>query len=115
MKQKLIEVLERFTPGAVYLQGTFSPDEEYPEAFTTFWADYTDDISHYDDATHAVAWGFSVIFYSSDPVKVNTIPFQIAAALRAAGFIPQGKGFDIPSDVPSHTGWAMDFLIREIQ
>ena len=62
----------------------------------------------------SVDWNFSVMFYSSDPALVNSKPAEISAALRAAGFIPQGKGNDIPSDRPSHTGWAMDFIYTEI-
>ena len=32
---------------------------------------------------------------------------------KKAGFIPQGKGQDILSDEPTHTGWAMDFIYKE--
>jgi len=53
------------------------------------------------------------MFYSDDPTEVNTIPEQISTALKAAGFIPQGKGNDIMAESPTHTGWAMDFIYRE--
>lgn len=113
MKQKLIDVLQKHCPDNVYLQGTMQADAEYPAEFVTFWTPATADASHYDNAPRATKWTFAVIYYSNDPVKVNTKPRQIAADLRAAGFIPQGKGNDILSDEPTHTGWAMEFVYSE--
>ena len=113
MKQTLINILETFCPNNVFLQGTLAPDAAYPETFITFWTNYTDDNGHLDDEVISVDWNFSVMFYSSDPAKVNSMPLAIRAALKQAGFIPQGKGNDIPSDQPSHTGWAMDFIYTE--
>lgn len=114
MKQELIDVLETFCPNNVYLQGTLNSSEAYPDTFITFWTNYTDDNSHFDDDTFSVDWNFSVMYYSTDPSLVNTIPAQISTALKAAGFIPQGKGNDIPSDRPTHTGWVTDYIYNEI-
>ena len=112
MKQKLITALQSFGY-PVFLQGTLNPEEAYPNTFITFFTDSTEDGAHFDNKTNAVEWWFSVILYSNDPVTVNTKPDEIRAALKAAGFIPQGKGNDILSDEPTHTGWAMDFVIKE--
>ena len=112
MKQKLIETLSAFG-FPVLLQGTLNPDTAYPKTFITFFTDSTDDGAHFDNKTNSVEWWFSVILYSNDPATVNTKPNEIRAALKAAGFIPQGKGNDILSDEPTHTGWAMDFIIKE--
>lgn len=112
MKKKLIEILEKICPN-VYLQGTLNEDEAFPESFITFWTDTTDDDTFYDNGAKSEIWNFNVIFYSSDPTLVETKPAEIRAALKAAGFIPQGKGNDIPSGKPSHTGWAMDFIIKK--
>lgn len=114
MKQKLIDILERFCPNNVYLQGTMNPDAAYPAEFVTFWTPSTADNAHYNNAVVSVDWLFYVVYYSDDPVKVNTKPFEIAAALKAAGFVQQGRGNDILSDEPTHTGWAMDFASTEI-
>ena len=112
MKEKLKSALaELGIP--VMLQGTFTEDETYPDSFITFWCDATDDNSHFDDDVHSVDWHFSVIFYSNNPVLVNTMPDVIRALLKHAGFIPQGKGQDIFSDEPTHTGWAMDYIYTE--
>lgn len=113
MKELLISVLEEFCPQNVFLQGTLDEDAEYPETFITFWAYDVPEGSHYDNDAHSFDWSFNVNFYSSDPLLVNTKPAEIRIALKEAGFIPQGKGNDIPSDVPTHTGWAMDVIYRE--
>ena len=112
MKQKLISALE--TLGyPVMLQGSFNPEETYPDSYITFWCNDTDDNAHFDNEVTAWDWYFSVIFYSNNPTLVNTVPNQIRAVLKSAGFISQGKGNDIPSDEPTHTGWAMEFIGTE--
>lgn len=113
MKELLISILENFCPDNVYLQGTLNENEAFPQKFVTFFVTDTEGLEHFDNALAATAWNFAVIFYSDDPNEVNTIPAQISAALKAAGFIPQGKGRDIASNKAGFTGWAMDFLIRE--
>ena len=113
MKQKLIDILEKHCPRNVYLQGTMNPHKEYPAEFVTFWTPSTDDAAHYDNKAAAVVWTFYVIYYSSDPLQVNKKPFEIAADLCAAGFVQMGRGNDILSDEPTHTGWAMDFAYTE--
>lgn len=110
MKSKLLTVLETFCPNNVFLQGTLANNAPYPDEFITFWTDTTPDNAHYDNDTKSWDWHFSVIYYSNNPANVGTKPAQITAALKVAGFIPQGKGNDIPSDVQSHTGWAMEFI-----
>lgn len=112
MKLKLLNTLQAFGY-PVFLQGTISPAEKYPDTFITFFVDSTSDNGHFDDETNAVDWYISVILYSANAETVNTKPNEMRAALKAAGFIPQGKGNDVLSDEPTHTGWAMDFVITE--
>lgn len=112
MKQKLIDILEQFR-FPVYLQGTLNPDEAYPDHFFTFWTDYTADNAHYDNGVHSVDWNFTVNFYSVRPALVQSVPQSMRDVLRHNGFIPQGKGQDIPSDEPTHTGWSIDYVITE--
>lgn len=113
MKELLFNTLNGICPDNVYLQGSLNPDVIYPQKFITFFTSSTNDISHFDNNVSAVEWDISVMFYSNNPAEIDTIPAQIRSALKNAGFIPQGKGNDIFSDVPTHTGWAMDFLYRE--
>ena len=112
MKEKLISTLEELD-FPVMLQGSLGEENEYPDSFITFWCDDTEDNQHFDNDAHATYWTFSVIFYSNNPILVNTVPSVIRALLKGAGFIPQGKGNDIPSDEPTHTGWAMEFIGTE--
>ena len=114
MKSTLIEILEKICPNNVYLQGTLSENEAYPNEFITFWTNYTDDRSHYDNTVHSVDWDFSVMVYATDPDRVVALSNAARAALKNAGFIPQGKGNDLLSDEPTHTGWAMEFIKTEI-
>lgn len=116
MKQKLIDALVGcgFVEGkTLFLQGTLNPNDAYPATFVTFWTNSTDDNAHFDNGVKSVDWAFTVILYSDNPATVNTKPAEIRNALKAAGFIPQGKGNDVMSDEPTHTGWAMDFIISE--
>lgn len=112
VKEILIQQLNTFGY-PVYLQGSINENESYPDTFITFWTDDSYDGSHYDNNSVSYVWNFSVILYSNAPTLLNTKPEQIRVNLKQAGFIPQGKGRDIPSDEPTHTGWAMEFLYLE--
>lgn len=98
----------------VYLQNSMDEDKEYPASFITFMTVDSYDAASYDNNTVAWSWQFQVIFYSSNPELVKSEPAKITTALKAAGFIPQGRGRDIPSDVDTHTGWAMEFYYLEV-
>lgn len=114
MKTELIAILEEFCPNNVYLQGTMNPDNAYPEKFITFFTTDSDFDAFYDNDANRIDWRVSVIFYSSDPAEVESVPPLIIKALKAAGFIPVTAGIDVLSDVITHTGWAMDFYYPEI-
>ena len=113
MKEKLFNILNTICPNNVFLQGTIDEDVQYPDNFITFFTNDTEDRAFFSNEVTSIDWTFSVIFYSNDPAMINIVPAEITTALKAQGFIPQGKGWDIPSDVPSHTGWAMEFIITE--
>lgn len=114
MKELLINILETFCPDNVYLQGTINPNDGYPSKFITFFTTDSDFDSFYDNDANRIEWYVSVMFYSSDPSEVQTIPPQIIKALRRNGFIPTNAGIDVISNVQTHTGWAMDFIYPEI-
>lgn len=114
MKTLLIDTLER-TGYPVYLQGSIGEEEAYPETFITFFTLAGDDASHYDNEPSGTAWEYQVIVYSSDPLKVDSVSKEVRALLKAAGFIPRGRGRDIPSDEPTHTGWAMEFYYLDME
>lgn len=112
MKEKLINLLETFG-FPVYLQGSMSADEKYPKSFFTFWNQDSYDNNHYDDEPISYTWNFDVNFYSSDPELVNLMLVEAKTLLKQNDFIISGKGYDLASDEPSHTGRGFTALIIE--
>lgn len=118
VKQKLIEVCTElgFVEGeTLFLQGTLGADVAYPDSFVTFWLSGSDDDAHYNNDVLSVTWSLDVFYYSNSAKNVNTVPQTIRAALKQAGFVPQGKGQDLLSDEPTHTGWQMNFLFKDYE
>lgn len=113
MKEQLIELLSSFGY-PVILQGSLTEDEKYPQSFFTFWNSETADQNHYDNDAVAYVWDFDVNFYSTDPVLVNTKLLEAKRLLKANGWIVGGKGYDVPSDEPTHTGRGMNALYLEL-
>lgn len=112
MKELLITLLESFNY-PVFLQGSLSENEAYPESFFTFWNNETPDGSHYDNEAINYVWNFDVNFYSIDPGLVNTMLLNAKTLLKQNGFIVGGKGYDVASDEPTHTGRGINVLIVE--
>lgn len=112
MKELLINTL--LTLGyPVKLQGSIEENEKYPDSFYTIWNNETPDGSHYDNKPINYVWNFDVNFYSIDPALVNTKLLEAKTELQKVGFIISGKGYDVASDEPTHTGRGMNALIIE--
>lgn len=112
MRDELIEILEGLGYTA-QLQGSLGEGEAYPEAFFTFWNDGTPDGAHYDNDAINFDHEFTVYFYATDPELVAGMMARVREAFRAAGWIVQGKGYDVPTDVTTHTGRAIDLIYIE--
>ena len=112
MKEVLISLLESFGY-PVFLQGSLTEEDAYPESFFTFWNNDSYDGDHYDNDAIYYVWNFDVNFYSSDPNLVNTVLLQAKQLLKQNGFIISGQGYDVASDEPTHTGRGMNALIIE--
>ena len=112
MEDLLISTLE--TLGyPVKLQGSLLPDESYPDSFFTFWNDSADAVSFYSNDEVVILWAYSLNFYSTDPVLVNTKLLEAKALLKGAGWVVSGAGYDVPSDEPTHTGRGISLLYRQ--
>lgn len=112
MDEKLMEILKPLGY-PVKLQGSLQPDEAYPNHFFTFWNDSADGISFYSNNEGAILWAYSLNFYSTDPLKTNSVLLEAKALLKNAGFIVSGGGYDVPSDEPTHTGRGISLLYRQ--
>ena len=113
MKQILLNVLNTFGY-PVFLQGSLGENDPFPPAFFTFYINDSADIS-FDNTDEYCTYQMQVIFYANDPATVESIAEQSRTALKAAGFIPNGRGTDIPSEEPTHTGWACEYsYIKEV-
>lgn len=98
----------------VKLQGSMNKDEAYPDSFFTFWNNNADGEAFYDNEENIYVWDFDVNFYSNDPSLVNSKLLQAKTLLKQAGFIVSGKGYDVASDEPTHTGRGINVKIIEI-
>ncbi len=112
MKDLLIQLLESFGY-PVRLQGSIGENEAYPDSFFTFWNNDSYDGNHYDNNPANYIWSFDVNFYSTNPALVNSKLLEAKALLKSNGFIISGKGYDVASDEPTHTGRGMNALIIE--
>lgn len=100
MDMKLSEILEVIKP--CYLQGTLA-GKEYPETFFTYWC-FEAPEEYMDNKPVKALWGFWVYCYSDDTETLNTSFDGAIEALRANGFIVQGRPTNAASDEKSHTG-----------
>lgn len=116
VKDKLIKLIEPlgFVEGeTIFLQGTLGSDEAYPDSFFTFFNDETEEL-YSDNIPYKAFWYIELNFYSNDPAKVNTIFETLKPLLKSNGFKVEGKGFDVPSDEPTHTGRGINIIYEDI-
>lgn len=112
MEDKLIEILEALGY-PVFLQGSLLENESYPDSFFTFWNDSADGDSYYSNEENAIIWAYSLNFYSTDPVNVNTMLLEAKKLLKADGWVVSGAGYSIMSDEHTHTGRGITVLYRQ--
>lgn len=105
VKLLLINTLNgTFKDYPIYLQGSMSVDETYPDSFFTYWNNSTNDNAFYDNTETETIWDIDLNFYSNNPLLVNTVLVQAKTLLKAVGFIVDGAGYDVLSDEHTHTG-----------
>lgn len=112
MEDLLISVLSEFGY-PVIRQGSLSEDEDYPDHFFTFWNNYSNDGSYYDNNAISTIWDFDVSFYSIDPTLTYSILEKARIKLKNKHWIISGKGYDVASDELTHTGRGMNALFLE--
>lgn len=113
VKQLLIDTLDEAFHLPIYLQGSLSVNDTYPDAFFTFWNNETTDQEFYDNTETQTVWDFDLNFYSNNPDIVNSVLVLAKNTLKTVGFIPDGSGHDVMSDEPTHTGRGLTLLFIE--
>ena len=112
VKQLLIDTLSTFNY-PVILQGSLSDENPFPPSFFTFFNNDTADDNFFDNNETETIWDFDLNFYSDDPALVNSVLVTAKPLLKAAGFIVDGKGYDVLSNNPTHTGRAINIQYIE--
>lgn len=113
MEDRLIELLEEFNY-PVYRQGSLTEDEEYPDTFITYWNTDSPDHAHYDNTEYGTAWAFDVNVYSNNPEITYNLLSDIRTLLKQNKWIVPGKGYDVLSDEPTHTGRGIESYFLEV-
>lgn len=111
----LIDILSTKFEVPVYRQGSMSEDEAYPEEFFTFWNNGSEDHAHYDNDDYGIEWSFDVNFYSANPDRTYSVLDEARAELKKHGFIIDGRGYDVMSDEPTHTGRGIGVLFLQTE
>ena len=113
MEDELIAILSTFGY-PVKRQGSLSSEDAYPSDFFTFWNNDSSDHNHYDNSEYGTNWDFDVNFYSTDPEKTYSVLSSARDLLKSHGWIVSGKGHDVMSDEPTHTGRGMEALYLQV-
>ena len=120
VKQILIDALSELIdpdtnkPYQIMLQGSLLANEPYPDSFFTFWNNESASEEFYSNNEHEIVYYFDLNFYSSKlDSEIENIFTSAIAALKNAGFIVGGNGFDVPSDESTHTGRGVDLIYIE--
>lgn len=103
MEDFLIEILSTFG-FPVRRQGSLLEDEPYPDNFFTFWGNFADTQSAYDNQENSIIYSYDVNFYSTDVEKVYGVLREAKKKLKENGFEAWGDGYDVMSDETTHYG-----------
>ena len=114
MEDNLINILSKLGY-PVYRQGSMSDDDIYPSTFLTFWNYDTPDHSHYDNSEYGYDWSFNIYVYSNNPELTYSVLAEARTKLKKAGWIVNGKGFDVQSDEATHTGRGLEIFFLETE
>lgn len=85
-------------------QGSFAEGETLPDSFFTFWNTDSPDEGFYDNKSHKNIWFWYVYFYTKNPAIMYSKIDEFITIAKDKGFMVDGKGKDIPSDVPDYLG-----------
>lgn len=111
-KYKLWEAV-RASGYSCYQQGTLMPSNKIPNTFVTYLQIDSEYVANFDNMPAATVWAYQVTLYDIDPASIRNKFDFVSSNLKKSGFFSRGKGRDIPSDLPTHTGITEVFYYLE--
>ena len=106
MEDTLIQLLQSLGY-PVRRQGSFAPEEKYPDTFITFWCSEEVEHSSYNNDTQLVDYTYQVNVYSTSPNKAYAVLGSARVLLRVNGWTIAQRGYDAASGEATHTGRGM--------
>lgn len=106
MTENLIDLLATLNY-PVIRQGSLAPSQTYPDTFITFWNNYEEGHSFYDNDTVNVDYSFDVNVYSTSPNTVYALLDTARELLKANGWVIVERAYDARSDESTHIGRGM--------
>ena len=85
-------------------QGSYESEDAYPPSFFTFWNVDTPEAGFYDNQAHRAVWFWYVYFYTKNASILYSQLDEFITKAKAAGFIVEGRGIDVPSGSPDYFG-----------
>lgn len=108
VRENVFSTLESFML-PVYLQGSMSKKEEYPETFFTYFIPTQEGING-DNEEQIKTFIVEIAVYSNDIDKMDELSEQIKNKMKEQNF-NFVMGGDVASDEPTHTGYMQRFAI----
>jgi hypothetical protein len=96
-----------------YQQGALYPLVDLPDVFVTYWTADSEAAASFDNTAAVTAWTIQIAVYGNQYYSLEKQFDAVCEKLKAKGFIQQGKGRDIPSDIKNYYGMACDFYYLE--
>lgn len=94
-------------------QGSYTDDSEYPPSFFTFWNPNTPEGMFYDNKAVKCDWYWDIYYYTNDPSTLYSKMDEFAELAKKAGFVLDGKAYDIASDRPDYPGRTIRIIYIE--
>lgn len=97
----------------IYLQGTLTEEEENRlKEYCTYWLNPIEE-QYRDNQPISAIWTFDFNFYSTKLRYGDTFE-SLLTKLKEVGFIPVGRGGNVPSDNKNFTGKGVTVRYKEI-
>lgn len=85
-------------------QGSYEEGADLPDSFFTFWNYDTPNIVFYDNEVNKKNNIWNIYFYTNDNSLLYSKLNEFIIQAKTNGFIVNGNGKDIPSDIPNYFG-----------